>query len=562
MTSPFPSLVRFYVLTVYAPAKRGARKEGARPDAKQIARKFGIAALVLLSVGPVVGLYAYMSVMSYDALKGAGLQGLTLLNASISATMLAFVLCFLTAISTYCSSKADTNMLALPIEGRKLLGAKMAMVYLSEFALAFLIMASASIIYAIKEAPPAGFYAGAILSTLAIPLPSLALVYLVAVPLVSAARPLRNKNAVMVIGGIVGIGLSLGLNYYFQASMPRMTDPAWVLANYAGPEALITRIGMAYPPAFLAWKSMTAGAAAGPLYGLAGLALGLGAAFLAAIALGPMYARSLLGFDERRVKRVAATKDFIARGFRRRPALASLFMREWRLMNREPAYFLNGPFIILLMPVIMAIGVLITTQKSEAMRDLEPLIAAWRGQPWPMLIAAAFGAFLGSSTSVTCTALSRDAKALRYLKALPLRYRDYMLAKFLHGLAFAGFGTVVGVACCGFLFRLTFLDAAGAALISLALSAFACIAGLWLDTASPRLSWDSPIAAMKQNPNAVVVILAVMGLLGGLGVASAFIPWGKAAFFALYFGGFSAAAAAALAAYPGYARRKIEDIEA
>jgi ABC-2 type transport system permease protein len=561
MTAPFPSLVRFFALSVYAPAKRGARGKGAKPTAKEIAKKAGIGLLFLVSFGQIIGLYVYMSLSSYDALKGVGLQGLTLLNASISATVLAFVLCFITALSTYCSSKADTNLLALPIRGRDLLGAKMAMVYLADFALAFLIMASAAIVYAIKEAPPAGFYVGALLSSLAIPLPPLALVYFLAVPLISAARPLRNKNVVMVLGGVVAIAISLGINYYFQTATARMRDPAWVVANFAGPGTLIVKMGKAYPPSLLAWLSMTAGGVAGPLYALADLALGLGAATLVAIAFGPLYARSLVGFDERRIRRVAATADFLTRGFHRRPALASLFLREWRLMNREPVYFMNGPMIILLMPVIMAFGFFIASRNDAAMRDLGPLVEAWRGTPWQMLITAAFGAFLGSSTSITCTALSRDAKALRYLKALPMSFRDFMLAKFLHGFAFAAFGSLVASAGGALVFRLSFADAAGAALISLAFSALACIAGLWLDTANPLLYWDAPIAALKQNPNAVVVILAVMALLGALGFASTLLDWGKAAFFALYFGGFAVLAAAAMAAYPAFARRKLEEIE-
>jgi len=561
MTTPFLSLVRFSVLSVYAPSRRGAGKIGAKATGKEIGKGIGVFFLILLSVGSIGALYAYMSEMSYRALKGTGMESLVLLNAAISATLISFVLCFLTALSTYCS-KADTNLLALPIEGRNLLGAKMAMVFVSDFALSFLIMAIAIVIYAIGERPPALFYAGALASIVAVPLVPLALVYLILVPLVSVARPLRNKNAIMIIGGIVGIGLSLGLNLYFQSAMPKMVDPEWVRANYAGPDSLIMRMGMAYPPAMLAWKSMTAPGASGILDALAVLGLGLGAVLAVAAAFGPWYAKSLLGFDEQRLKRVAATRDFFSRAFSRRSPLASLFLREWRLMNREPVYFMNGPFIIVLMPVIMAIGVAITMQRAEAAGDLGPMLASLRGGPWLMLAAAAVGGFLGSSTSITCTALSRDAKALRYIKALPIAYRDFMMAKFLHGFAFAVFGSLVGAVGLAALAGLPALDAAGAFLIALAISAFACIAGLWLDTANPRLSWDNPIAAMKQNVNSVIVILGVMGILGGLGVASAFMNWGKGAFFALYFLGFGAIASAALAAYPRYAKRKLEEIEA
>jgi ABC-2 type transport system permease protein len=436
----------------------------------------------------------------------------------------------------------------------------MAMTYLADFAFAFLIMAVSAAIYAIKEAPPAGFYFGALLSAIAAPLVPLALVYLLIVPLVSLIRPLRSKNAVMVIGGFVGIAFGLAINLYMQTSMSKMQDPAWVLANFAGPDSLLAKLGAAYPPAFLAWKSMTSGGLLDPLFGLAGLALGLGFAALVAIGLGGPYAKSLLGFDEMRIKRVAATKGYFERSFRRGGELRALFLREWRLMNREPVYFMNGPFIVLLMPVFLAVGLFVVAQKPDAIAALGPLLQM-KDEPWLMLAAAGFGAFLGSSTSITCTALSRDAKALRYLKALPLSYRGFMLAKFLHGLAFGAIGAAIGgIGLCAIM-GLSVLDAASAFLIGLAFSAFASIAGLWLDTANPRTDWDTPMAALKQNPNAMIVILGVMGAIGGLGAASAFLGWGKLAFFAAYFGFFSAATAALLAAYPKYAQRRLEAIE-
>jgi ABC-2 type transport system permease protein len=357
------------------------------------------------------------------------------------------------------------------------------------------------------------------------------------------------------------MAFALAFNFYIQSATSRMEDSSWVLASFAGPDALLARIGQAYPPAFLAWKSMTVISLVGPLCALANLVLGLGAASLVALALGKAYAKSLLGFDEQRIKRIKATRGFIARSFRQRPALFSLFLRELRLMNREPVYFMNGPFIIVLMPLILVVSVLVMSQNHNAMRDLGPFLASWKTAPWAMLASAAFGAFLGSSTSITCTALSRDAKALRYLKALPLNYRDFMLAKFLHGLVFAFFGALVGGLGCALAFGLGPLDATGAFFIALAFSSFACAAGLWLDTANPRLGWDSPTAALKQNPNAMIFILGVMSLIAALGVASAFIPLGKLGFFALYFGAFGAAAIAILFTYPKYAQRVIENIE-
>jgi ABC-2 type transport system permease protein len=560
MKGPFLSLIRFSVLSVYAP--RGARSSGKKkPTGKEIAKVLGLVLLFIIVFGQVIGLYAYMSVQSYAALKPSGMQSLILLTSAISATLISFVLCFLTALSTYCS-KADLNLLALPLKAPHLLGAKMAMVFVSDFALSFLIMATTAVIYGVNESASLGFYLSMLLSALAIPMPPLALSYLVIVPLVSVARPLRNKNVIMIIGGIVGLGLGLGLNYYFQTAMPKMVDPEWVLANYAGSESVLVRMGTAYPPALLAWKSMTSPGITGLLYGLAVFTLGLCSVSIVASALGPWYSKSLLGFGELRIKRVRATQNFFSRSFFRRPLVSSLFLREWRLMNREPVYLLNGPFIIVLMPIIMAIGVAVSMQRAEAARDIRLLFELWKDQSWPMLIAAAVGSFLGSSTSITCTALSRDAKALRYIKALPISCRDYMFAKFLHGFVFAVFGSLVGGLGVSVLFGLPLLEAAAAFLLALAVSAFTCMAGLWLDTANPRLNWDNPIAAMKQNINSVIVILGIMALLAVLGIVSAAVALGKDAFFILFFFGFILLTSILLAAYPRYAKRKLEAIEA
>jgi ABC-2 type transport system permease protein len=563
MTAPFWSLVRFVVVSTYAPSRRGARRAlGSKRSPKALAKAIGIGALALLVVGDLGTVFAMMNLTMYKALKPAGLQGLLLLNASIMGALLVFVVGFLTALSTYCASKADTSLLALPIEGRSLLGAKMIMVYLADFALAFFFIAIAAIVYAVMEAPPAAFYVGALLTALAAPLVPIAAIYLIVVPLMIAARPLRSKNAVMLIGGLVGIAFSLAFNVYVQSANQHFGDGAWILKNFAGPDAVLARAGAAYPPAILAWKSMAAGGFAGLLCALANLALGLGAAALVALALGRAYAKSLLGFEEQRVKRVVPTDAYIAKSFRRRAPLLALFRREVRLMNREPVYFLNGPFVIILMPLIMAVGVVVVSQNKNAMAAIGQLKGAFTAGPWAMLASAAFGAFLGSSTSIASTALSRDAKALPYLKALPMGYRDFMLAKFLHGFAFAVFGAVAGGAGCALIFGLSPLEAAGAFLVALAFSAFACIAGLWLDTANPRLSWDNPIAALKQNPNASISMLGVMGIIAALGAASAFLPLGKLAFFALYFGLFSAAAASLLRAYPKFAERKLRSMEA
>lgn len=567
MRAPFPSLLRFYVASFYGlpgktrrsggdegqPATRG-KGNGARSTMRSV----GIALLVFLLAGDIVALFSAMDLAMYAALKPLGLQGLLLLNAITTASLFVFVLGFVAALSTYYLSGAETALLALPLKPRHLLGAKIASVYLSEFAMAFLLVGVGAAIYGIKEAPPPGFYAAALVAALSAPLLPLAASYVILVPLMRAMRPFRSKNAMMIVGGLVGAAFAVALNVYVQTTSARLGDSGWMLANIAGPDAVVARLGSAYPPAYLAWLSMTARGPAAAAFALAGLALGVAAVGLAAWLLGPAYAASLLGFEERMLKRLASTKEFIDRTLRARRAPATLFLREWRLLNREPVYFLNGPFVIVLVPIIM---VIMFFAQREALAELLAQLGDFREGPGGLLAAAAAGGFLGSSTSIACTALSRDAKVLPYLKALPLRYSSYLRAKLLHALVFSGAGAAIGAVGLGLAAGLGAIATAGAFAIAIAFSAFVDIMGLWLDTANPRLSWDSPTAALKRNPNAIISILGTMTLIGALGYVSSLLHLDRALFVALYAGGFGLAAAAALAAYTRYARLRISAME-
>jgi ABC-2 type transport system permease protein len=569
MRAQFPSLLRFYVLSTYG--LRGRRTAasgevptaaeapaGIKPSAKEVAKAIGIAALAILVVGDIGGIFFATNHAMYQALKTQGLQGLLILNSSITASFLVFFLGFATALSTYTFSTAESYLLSLPVRPRHLLGAKIVTVYLSELLFALLLMGTALGVYAWGEHPPATFYLLGLIGVLALPLLPIAASYLILVPLMSAAKFLRNKNAVMVAGGVVGLAFALGFNFLVQSAVANMGNPAWILAHYAGPDAFLARAGHTWFPALLVWLSLDSAFLPGLGWAFLNLLAGLGVAALAALLLGPAYGASLSRFGEARLRRLRSSRGFIEQAIRRSGQGRALLLREIRLMNREPVYFLNGPFVVLLMPVIIAVAVL---AQGESFRALLGGLKGLGDGPWLMLIAAAFGAFVASSTSITCTSISRDAKALPFLKSLPVEPSALALAKFLHGFIFAAFGALVGSLGLGLAMGLGLAKALGALFIGLSLASLVNIGGLWLDTANPRLSWDSPTAALKQNPNAVISILGAMGLIGSLAALAAVLKLSTLAFLVLYGLVPALLAGLALAAYPRYAAKRLAELE-
>jgi ABC-2 type transport system permease protein len=345
--------------------------------------------------------------------------------------------------------------------------------------------------------------------------------------------------------------------------MMRFQDPAALAGSIASPESLVTRIGEAYPPALLAWKAMSAPATAGAFVSaLALIAVCTAGPALVVLLLSGAYAKSLVGFNESYIRKLSrdGAQRFITRRIRSGSVFLAMVKREVTLMNREPMYLLNGPFIIVLLPVIIGIMLLVNGDAMFADPDMAGLSALVSGG-FGAVLAALVGTFMGSSTSIACTAVSRDAKALPFIKSLPVKAGTYMLAKFAHAAMFGVFGSMVGVGLIGRALGLDALGLAAGLTVSLSLSTLLNLGGLWLDTANPRLDWDNPIAAMKQNPNAVIAILGTMGVAGGVGYL-AFITGMQPGAFALWFGAVPAIVSGVLLVlYPRFAEKRLAQME-
>lgn len=556
----FLSLTGLYLKSFYNLPGKAAK--GTKFDPKAALKTLGIGLLVLLVVGQMGFLFGASNMATYEALAPLGLQGIVLLNVAVIATILTLAIGFLTALSTYFMNDMELQFLAMPIKPRELFAAKFAAIYVSEAAISIFFVATALVIFGIKEAPHPLFYIWGFKAALLLPLPALAISYLIQIPLMGFARFLKNKQTILVVGGVIGLVMALGFNIYYQTMLGRLQDPAWIAANMAGPDALLTKLGRSYPPAYLTWRALSAPASWDAVLSLLGLAaVCVAGPALVILGLSGRYAKSLVGFNESHIKKLGAGADaFLRAKLVKRPAFLSLVARELRMMNREPMYMLNGPFIIVLMPVILGIMVVVQRDAFLGDPDMAGLLAMMQGGAGA-IVAALSGVFLGSATSITCTSLSRDAKALPYLKSLPISAGRYMLAKLVHGLAFAAFGSAMGVGLVAYALRLGLGDIAAAFGAALAMGALLNLGGLWLDTANPRLRWDNPIAAMKQNPNAVIAIFGAMGLAGG-GSYLAFTTGMSTGAFALWFGLVPAAAfVALLLPYPRYAARRLAAIE-
>jgi hypothetical protein len=200
--------------------------------------------------------------------------------------------------------------------------------------------------------------------------------------------------------------------------------------------------------------------------------------------------------------------------------IKSVYLLSGKAAALSVTDFMIALLIILLLPIVLGISLYFSVGNQASIQEISNAARKLITPVQQVLISIITGAFLGSATSITCTALSRDAKQLGYLKTLPVSPRLFLGAKLLHGSIFGFVGAIVAVGISSFLFQVDeplLLLVLGASSV---LSVLFNLLGLYIDTLNPALNWENPVAAMKQNINAVVMMLLEMLIFAGIGVGS------------------------------------------
>ena len=520
--------------------------------------KTGLFILFLIYIGGCfIVLFRTLTVNLYKSLQPLGMQQLIFEIEITALFAFLFISNFLLTLSTYFIGSIEQALRAMPIPSRIFFGAKFLAHCLPAMIISISFFGITAVTYGRYEHPPAAFYAMALIGAVFFPLPIIGLCYLIHIGVMRMTKIFKQRRFVMMITGLLGIAMALGINYFVQSvNMLRdVPDLAGSLSRYR--QNISALIHYLLPVHFFA-DSLAAGsfsAAAGSFIPFIVTCIVVPVAVIGL--LSSVYEKTLDGFDDHTLKRLTAseTVNLIRSKFARRSIFTALLLREIRMMNREPAYLLNGPFTIILLPLIY--GIMHLTGSLYLPPETEAVMRGSAG----VLIAGVCGAFLGSAGGVAATAVSRDAKNLSMIKSLPLSTKQYMQAKLAHAMLFAGAGACIGTGGIALLFSLKPLTVAAALIIALSLALFCNLLALMLDTVHPKLHWDTPAAAVKHNLNNIIMLFLDL-LIISITVAVATLTSMPQRFYLLCFAGIPLLASGIIAHFfwP-YAERKINGIE-
>ena len=501
---------------------------------KAIAKSILWILLFLYVFGVMIVMYTLYMVGTYKYLAASGnQQSMPLITMLLSIAVIMFF-GFTSVASTYYTGKTEELIMSLPISSAKFFEAKFAVSFVSDAIMGLGMFTISSIVYGWNEGLLTNplFYLGFLVSTLAFSVVSVFVIYFLFIVILYFIPALRKKKLLTVVATILIIVFCCFYGFLNSSVSLSVTNPEFVNEKMGQSIDKIFEFS-SKTPVFL----YMAGALNGRIIPILILAaIGGGVLFGLVPLVGGMYVKTLNGFSDVKAKKISTEKaeEVINKDVRSVSVFHALFVRDYRNVVREPAFFANGPLFVYLFPVIFilsfsigfiasgqGLGGLIGAIKESAqganaeVLELVKYIAAISG--------AAFTVFSGTFANLATTSFSREGKALNDLKAMPVDFNMIIKVKFWHAMLYVGIADVISIIIIiaayilfqvplsfGQLFAVMLVMTIMAAAVSLLL----IFIDMFIDTAHPKLNWENPMMASKQNLNVLWSMLLSMITVG------------------------------------------------
>ncbi len=511
----------------------------------------------------------------YLALKPMGQERALLASGILAGQILILLFGIYYVIAAFYFARDLEFLIPLPLRPSEVMASKFAVIVINEYLTIAAVVLPVVITVGVLARAGIGYWVNAVLVYLALPVIPLAIVSLAVVAMMRFINISRKKDALILIGSLLLIGLSfaiqLGLGRSAGTGGPEASAQA-VAAFFTSPDSLLNKVGAIFPPGIWATKAIAAGFTG---EGLANLALLLSvslALFVGMVVVAEkLFYRGVIGLGETTGKKRRLTRDEMSRRVSSgRRAFAAIFGREWKIMNRTPIFLLNGVLVSVFVPAIFVLMATIDRGGStgaggrggdpmallKALASANPLVA--------ILATALFMTICGSINGTASSTFSREGAQFWISRVIPVAPREQAAAKFLHSYLVAMLGVATASVVSAVFFHLSVAHLAPAAALSLVAGVLLTAVGMMIDLARPLLDWTNPQKAIKQNLNVLLALVADVGVLTAVffGVKALIkAKLGTNAVLGVVFAGLAALAAAAYAALLKFADKRYPEIE-
>ncbi|HHT65871.1 MAG: putative ABC transporter permease subunit [Caldicoprobacterales bacterium] len=454
---------------------------------------------------------AYLVTSLLGVLVQIGQEGIILSWGIAINSAIVFLFGIFYVVSTFYFSSDVEFLLPMPLKPRQILGAKFLVVTIYEYFTTAISFLPVWITYGIYMGCGLLYYIYGLVVFLLMPITPLAAASLIIMVIMRFTNLSKHKDAVKVLGGMVGVFFGVGLNLVIQNVMGSMSQEQIMELVQKGNNSLMILTSGVFPTArwgaeALINYSQLSGLFSFLLY--AGFSLLI---YFALLWLGQLiYLPGVVGLSETGSRRTKVNKQALEKTTVKGSVVRTYTLVELRLLFRTPIYFINCVSINFLWPVFLVFPLLFQSQQLNQIQQISEMLNRPESQGMVLAGSFALALFMGATNGTTSTSISREGQELFVKKYLPISYRQQLTAKVLSGFVLGLVSILIMVLFAVFIFKLSFwmgLLILAAAWLPVLLT---CLTGLLIDLHNPKLDWDSEQKAVKQNVNLLYNMLAAV----------------------------------------------------
>ncbi|MED4755341.1 putative ABC transporter permease subunit [Brevibacillus choshinensis] len=471
-------------------------------------------ALILFAIA--VGILPMMAALVvfvaglYDGLVQVG-QESAILGLGVALTSLAiFILGLVYVMTVFYYSQDVEHFLPMPLSAKDILGAKFLVALLYEYMTSLIMIVPIFITFGVKSGGGVLYYLYALLVFIALPVIPLTLASIIVMLFMRYTNFGKSKDRFRLIGGLLAIALAVG----FQAFIQRQTSGTGNNLEQiqqmitAGDQGLLGIVTQLFPASNLAALAMFENSAwSGLGYLVAFYVVAVVGFGLFTFVGNRLYFAGVMGISESKSKRKRVEESAFQKGVKARPAWLAYAVKEWKILWRTPAFFMNCALSSIFFPLFALIPLLSRRDSAEMLAGLSDWLQG--EQVGGISLAFAFAAFvvLAGTNSTSITAISREGQGFFLNKSLPIPYGQLIVAKLIPGTILTVFSMALLVVEAAWFIKLSPLFVILALVVGIPGILFINLLGIMVDLQMPKLSWSSEQEAVKQNLNPLFSML-------------------------------------------------------
>jgi len=473
---------------------------------------------VVIGGGSLLVLYSFLLLGVFMGGQGIGHPEIVLTFAFMATQLLILIFGIFYIMSVFYFSNDMNILIPLPLRPAEVLGVKFIIILIGEYLIALPMLLPAFIIYGLGTWSNIFYWLKGLILVLMAPILPLVIAAIFVILLMRFINIRKSKDLMVVLGSLLGLFLGIGVNFLTQ-SIPQGNEKEFITSLIESNTGLIEAIGNKFPPSIWATLGLTSPGWQGLGYFL--LFIGLSLLLLAVLLwLGNafFYKGYLSGQEVQRKAKAISAGDMEKRALKTASPVVALFKREWKLFIRTPIYFMNGIAGMIMVPFLMLMP--LATQ-TEEMSEVVSLAKDPKYAPIAALVSLGIMLFASSMNLISSTSISREGRTFWISKLIPVSPKDQVLAKLIHSSCLSLIALILIALPLYFLLDMLLYRLIIIIFIGLLANILINILGLIIDLLRPKLEWNDPQEAIKQNLNAFLAMLAVMFImfiLGGIAV--------------------------------------------